>query len=102
MGGILWDFYYVVIHNLIRIYIWVVIIGVILSWLVSFNVVNTRNQVVAMVLRITYQLTEPALGPIRKVVPSFGGLDFSPIILFLGLTFLDRVLWRLLFPYAGL
>ena len=101
MGGILWDFYAIIIHNLIQLYIWVVIIGVVFSWLVSFNVVNMRNQFVAMVVRITYQLTEPALGPIRRLLPSFGGLDFSPIILLLGLMFLDRVLFRLFATLAG-
>lgn len=101
MGGILWDFYAIIIHNLIQIYIWVVIIGVIFSWLISFNVVNTRNQFVAAVVRITYQLTEPALRPIRNLLPSLGGLDFSPIILILGLMFLDRVLYRVFAAMAG-
>lgn len=100
--GILWDFYIVVIHNLIQIYTWVVIISVILSWLISFNAVNTSNQLVAMIWRITGQLTEPALRGIRRIVPSFGGLDFSPVILILGLMFLDRALFRLLSPYAGM
>ncbi len=102
MSGILWDFYAIVIHNLIQLYIWVVVIGVVFSWLVSFNVVNTRNQFVAAVVRITYQLTEPALSPIRRVLPTLGGLDFSPIVLILGLLFLDRVLFRLFASLAGM
>ena len=101
MGGIVWDFYYIIIRNLIQIYTWVVIIGVIFSWLVSFNVVNMQNQFVAMVVRITHQLTEPALGPIRRFLPSFGGLDFSPIVLLLGLMFINSALYRLFLPFAG-
>ncbi len=100
--GILWEFYAVVVHNLIQLYTWVVIISVVLSWLISFNAVNTSNQLVAMIWRITGQLTEPALRGIRGVIPSFGGLDFSPVILILGLMFLDRMLFRLLSPYAGM
>jgi len=100
MGGILWDFYAIVIHNLIQIYMWIVIIGVIFSWLVSFNVVNMRNQFVAAVVRITYQVTEPALRPLRNFLPNLGGLDFSPVILILGLMFLDRMLGRLFWSFA--
>jgi len=100
MGGILWDFYTIILHNLIQIYIWIILIGVIFSWLISFNVVNTRNQFVAWVARTTYQLTEPALRPIRNFLPSMGGLDFSPIILLLGLMFLDRVLGRFFWSLA--
>lgn len=100
MGAILWDFYRIVIHNLIQLYIIIVIVDVILSWLVSFNVVNTRNQFVATIARITYQATEPALRPIRAILPTLGGLDLSPIILILGLSFLDSALARLFWSMA--
>lgn len=89
MGQVIWGFYDVILRNLIQLYIIVVFASVILSWLISFNVVNMRNQFVAAVARITYQLTEPALRPIRNVLPAFGGLDFSPIILLLGLYYLN-------------
>jgi len=89
MGQAIWGFYIVILNNLIDIYLLVVIVGVILSWLISFNVVNTRNQFVAAVARITYQLTEPALRPIRRILPSFGGLDFSPVVLILGLIWIN-------------
>ncbi len=102
MGGILWDFYWIVIRNLIQIYTIVLIISVVMSWLISFGVINVRNQVVATIYRIVYQVTEPALAPIRNILPSFGGLDFSPIVLILGLMFVDRMLFRLLLPYAGI
>ena len=100
--GLVWDFYAVVIHNIIQLYWWIIVIGVILSWLISFNIINTQNQFVALIYRITWQLTEPALAPIRRILPNFGGLDFSPIVLLLGLMFLDRALYRLLAPFAGM
>jgi len=94
MGQAIWGFYVVILDNLIDIYLLVVIVGVILSWLISFNVVNTRNQFVAAVARITYQLTEPALRPIRRILPSFGGLDFSPVVLILGLIWINDYILR--------
>ena len=74
------------------IYLWMVIIWVILSWLVNFRVINTSNQFVRMVWEFLFRITEPALRPIRRVVPVFGGLDISPIILFLLIIFLQMVL----------
>jgi YggT family protein len=79
------------IDSVIGLYITVVIIQVVLSWLVAFNVVNTRNRFVYLVGDLLYRLTEPALGPIRRVLPSFGGVDISPVVLILLLYFL-RVL----------
>jgi YggT family protein len=71
---------------------WVFIIMIIMSWLISFNVINTRNQFVASVWRILNQLTEPILKPIRRIVPSVGGLDLSPIIVFIVIFFLQRLI----------
>jgi YggT family protein len=65
----------------------IVIIGIILSWLIQFNVVNTSNQLVAMIWRLTSMITEPLLRPIRSVMPSLGGLDFSPVVLILAIMF---------------
>lgn len=76
----------------IELYIWVVIIGAILSWLVAFNVVNTRNQVVYTIGDFLYRITEPALRPIRRVLPNLGGIDISPVVLILLLIFLQMVL----------
>lgn len=70
-----------ILFQLIWLYEIVIIIHVILSLLVSFNVVNPRNQVVAAIGRVTSALCEPVLGRIRRYVPSFGGIDISPIIL---------------------
>ena len=85
----------------IDLYIWVIIISAILSWLVAFNVVNTRNRFVYMVGDFLYRITEPALRPVRKIVPNFGGIDITPIVLILGLWFLQMVLSEVLFSLAG-
>ncbi|MGC2602224.1 MAG: YggT family protein, partial [Rhodomicrobium sp.] len=73
------------IAMIITLYIWVIIISAILSWLIAFDVVNRRNRVVYMIADSFYRLTEPALRPIRKRIPDLGGLDISPVILILGL-----------------
>lgn len=75
------------VSSIISIFIWLLIANAILSWLVAFNVVNTRNQFVASVGNFLYRITEPPLRPIRKIIPSFGGLDISPIVLILLLIF---------------
>ncbi|MEM1103166.1 MAG: YggT family protein, partial [Pseudomonadota bacterium] len=63
--------------------------NVIMSWLIGFNVVNRHNRIVDMIWRTTVSVTEPRLGPIRRVLPSLGGLDLSPIVLIIGLQFLQ-------------
>jgi len=79
------------IAMVITLYIWVVIIGAVLSWLIAFDVVNRRNRAVYMIADSLHRLTEPALRPIRKVLPDLGGLDISPVILILGLIFIRDV-----------
>jgi YggT family protein len=81
----------VFIAMVITLYIWVVIIGAVLNWLIAFDVVNRRNRAVYTIADSLYRLTEPALRPIRKVLPDLGGLDISPVILILGLIFLRDV-----------
>ncbi len=71
---------------------WVFLIMIIMSWLISFNVINTRNQFVASVWRILNQITDPILRPIRRVIPPMGGLDLSPIIVFIIIFFLQQFL----------
>jgi len=80
---------------IIDLYVWALIISVILSWLVHFRIVNEYNQFVFTIQNFLYRLTEPALGPIRRLLPQIGGLDISPIILILLLNFLKSVLFRL-------
>ncbi len=78
------------ILQLLDLYMWAVIIGIILSWLVAFNVVNTSNRFVFIVGEFLHRITEPALGPIRRTIPNLGGLDISPVILILLLMFAQR------------
>ena len=81
----------------IDIYIWLVIASAVLSWLVAFNVVNTSNRIVYSIGEFLYRITEPVLRPIRRIMPDLGPVDISPIVLFLGLTFLKIVLQKLYF-----
>ena len=75
----------------IDLYIWVVIAGAILSWLIAFNVVNTNNRFVYQVADMLYRVTEPAVRPIRSILPNLGGIDISPVILILFLLFIRDV-----------
>jgi YggT family protein len=79
---------FLVIDIALEIYIWLLIAAAVLSWLIAFNVVNTRNQAVAMVGDFLYRITEPALRPIRNILPNLGGIDISPIILILIIIFI--------------
>ena len=79
----------------IDLYIWALIISAVLSWLVAFNVINTRNAFVHTVMDVLYRVTEPALRPIRNFLPNLGGLDLSPIVLILVLYFIQSMLQRL-------
>src|SRR5437868_4577482 len=80
------------------LYIWLLIASAILSWLIAFNVVNTRNQFVSAVAEFLYRITEPALAPIRSFMPNLGGLDISPIILILIIMFIERVITYYIYP----
>lgn len=86
------------IDKIIDIYTWMVIASAIMSWLVAFGVVNTRNQFIRYVVDILYRLTEPLLRPLRRMLPNLGGVDISPVILLLGLFFLRSLLWEYLWP----
>ena len=83
------------ISTVITIYIWLLITGAILSWLIAFNVINTQNRFVYIVVDTIYKLTEPALAPIRRILPNLGGIDISPIVLILGLWFARDLLFEL-------
>ncbi|GLI93002.1 YggT family protein [Methylocystis echinoides] len=78
--------------TVLDLYWWVVIISVILSWLVAFDVLNTRSQAAQTIWRAVDALTEPLLRPIRNVLPAVGGLDLSPLILLLGIQFLQNLI----------
>ena len=79
---------FLVIDIALQLYVWLLIAAAVLSWLVAFNVVNTRNQFVAMIGNFLYGITEPVLRPIRNMLPAMGGIDISPIILILIIIFI--------------
>jgi YggT family protein len=87
-----------VILLILQIYVWLLIAAAILSWLIAFNVVNARNQVVAMVGEFLYRITEPLLRPIRSILPNLGGIDISPVILILIIFFIENVIVRYVYP----
>jgi YggT family protein len=87
-----------IILLVLHMYIWLLIAAAVLSWLVAFNVVNTRNQVVSMLGEFLYRITEPLLRPIRSVLPNLGGIDVSPVILILIILFLENVIVRYVYP----
>ena len=86
-GPIFW-----VLLTVIDLYTWVVLIGVVLSWLIHFNIINTSNRLIYMVGDFTYRATEPVLRPIRNFLPGLGGIDISPVVLIIGLMFVKKVL----------
>ena len=89
---------FILLDNVITIYLWVIIINAILSWLVAFNVLNTQNKFVFSVLDVTYKLTDPALNKIRRFIPTFGSIDISPVILILFLMFLRNLIFEIFAP----
>ncbi|MGE7469195.1 YggT family protein [Bosea sp. NPDC003192] len=82
----------------LNLYVWLLIASAVLSWLIAFNVVNTRNQFVSTVWDFLYRITEPALRPIRNMLPNLGGIDISPIILLLVIFFIQSVIQRYIYP----
>jgi YggT family protein len=89
------------IDNIISLYIYVLLFAVIASWLISFNVINTSNRVVYTIVDFLYKVTEPALRPIRRLLPNLGGLDLSPVVLILLLWFLRDLLFEIAGPRRG-
>ena len=79
------------IDFLLNLYIFILIAQAILSWLIVFNVVNTRSPVVSAIGEFLYRVTEPVLRPIRQMLPNFGGIDISPLIVILIIYFLQIV-----------
>ena len=84
------------ISTVIGLYMWAVIISIVLTWLVQFNVINTSNRLVYQIGDFLYRITEPVMRPIRQVIPSVGGLDLSPLIVILILGFLRQFIPSLL------
>jgi YggT family protein len=85
MGPIEW-----LVNTILGLYLTVIIVGAVMSWLVAFDVINLRNKLVATIYDMCERLTTPALNPIRKVIPNLGGVDLSPVVLIIGIQFLQR------------
>jgi YggT family protein len=79
------------ISFILTLYIYILIAAAVLSWLVAFNVVNSRNNAVAMIGQFLYRITEPVLRPIRNFLPDLGGIDISPVIVILIIYFIQMV-----------
>lgn len=87
-----------IILILLQLYWWVLLIMIIMSWLISFNVINTRNQFVEAVWRVLNQLTDPVLRPLRRMLPNFSGLDLSPLVAFLLIFFIQSIIGYYIYP----
>ncbi len=83
---------YLLIDTVLGLFTWLILASVILSWLVQFNVVNTRNQAVYIIGDFLYRITEPVLRPVRRMMPHMGGIDISPVIVLLLVFFLRNLL----------
>ena len=88
----------ILFDNVIGLYIWILIINAIISWLVAFNVLNTSNRFVYSILDVSYKLTDPPLNYIRRFLPTLGSIDISPIVLILGLMFLRNLIFEMFAP----
>jgi YggT family protein len=87
-----------IILLILDLYIWLLIAAAVLSWLVAFNVVNARNQFVAMLGDFLFRITEPVLRPIRNRLPSLGGIDLSPVIVILIIILIKDIIVRYIYP----
>ena len=89
----------ILFNQVVELYIWVLIISAIASWLVAFNVINISNRFVYSILEVAYKLTNPPLSFIRRYIPSLGSVDISPIILILGLVFLRNFINEMFYKF---
>ena len=88
----------ILLDSVVTIYIWILIINALLSWLIAFNVLNTSNRLVYSLLDISYKMTDPLLKPIRNFLPNLGNIDVSPVVLILLLMFLRNLIFEYLAP----
>ncbi len=89
---------FILLDSIISLYIWVLIINVIMSWLIAFNILNTGNRFVYSLLDVSRKLTDPPLNFIRRYLPNLGSIDISPIVLILGLMFLRNLVFEMFAP----
>ena len=90
----------ILFNQIVQLYIWVLIINAIASWLVAFNVINVSNRFVYSILEISYKLTDPPLRFIRNYIPNLGSIDISPVILILGLVFFRNFINEMFYKIA--
>ena len=88
----------ILVDSVVTIYIWILIINAILSWLIAFNILNTSSRLVYSLLDVSYKMTDPLLRPIRNFLPNLGGIDISPVILILLLMFLRNLAFEFFAP----
>ena len=84
--------------QILKLYSYVVIANVIISWLIAFNVLNTSNRLVYSLLDISYKMTDPLLRPIRNFLPNLGSIDVSPVVLILLLMFVRNLIFEFFAP----
>lgn len=89
-----------ILITIIDLYMWVVIISVVVSWLIHFNVINTSNRFVYIVVDFLYRVTEPLFGRLRRFLPNLGGIDLAPLVLILVLILLRDVLIQIAYKAA--
>ena len=89
-----------VVFIVLNLYLDVIIAAAVMSWLIAFNVVNTRNPFVARVGEFLYRITEPVLRPIRNMLPNLGGIDLSPVVLFLIVILIQQIIIYYIYPYV--
>ena len=96
------NFLYFIVHTLINLVILAMVISAILSWLIAFDVVNMRNQFIYQLSRFLDAVTRPILRPVQRIIPPFGGVDITPVIVIIVLIGIDRYLLPLIFgPIIG-
>ena len=88
----------ILVDSVVTIYIWILIINALLSWLIAFNVLNTSNRLVYSLLDVSYKMTDPLLRPIRNFLPNLGSIDISPVVLILLLMFVRNLIFEFFAP----
>ncbi len=88
-----------ILRILLDVVWWIIVVQAILSWLIAFNVINTTNEFVRTIWQTLDRMTEPLYRPIRKILPDFGALDLSPLVVLIGIVVLDRVLIEFYSPF---
>jgi len=89
-----------IIFIVLDLYKYIIIAAAVMSWLIAFNVVNVRHDVVRSIWNTLVGLTEPLLAPIRRILPNTGGIDISPVVLFLLILLIERVIGLYIYPYV--